>query len=487
MKKSIILFLIIAIITNNVKAQNIHSAASQGKLDAIKEILKKDPEKINDLNRDQRTALQLAIMSKRNEIARYLISEGADIYHKSKRDETALFFAVNAGNMEMVKLLISKNTLKKSVLSNGTNMLHLAALSNHPEFINILIDNGIDINAINKKGLTALHIASAFGLNNFVEKLIKNGADLNLKSTDGGSPLHYAISAGHKKNASTLLAAGAEKKKQKFAEKKGEYLGMDKPGMELTPFNTGFVININIPHGGTTFSPDGKEMYWTRTSFSGYESIWYMKEEKGKWHEPKVAPFSTEYHESHPCFSMDGKKIIFCSDRPLNKGEAPGNNDIWIVEKDGDNWGKPKNLGIINTPGEDFLPTICENDNLYFIKIYSKDGRWGIDIFCSEFVNGEYTEPVKLPEPINSPYVEARPLIAPDESYILFTSDRPGGTRKDLESYVTFKQNDGLWNNPIPTGFKHPPQGISADGKYILFGDYWVKSDILKKLYNNQE
>ena len=485
MKKSIILILSIVLITINIKAQNIHSAASRGELSQIKEILKNNPEKINNLNGDQRSALQLAIKSKKNEVAKYLISAGADLFHKSNRDETALSFAVGAGNMDMVKLLITKNTLNKSTYSNGTNMLHLAAISNRSECINILTDNGIDINEKNKKGLTALHITSAFGLIDFTIDLIKKGADINIKSSDGGTALHYAISAGHNNIAANLISAGAVKTEQKIPKRKGKYLGMDIPGMKLSPLNTGFIRNINIPHGGTTISPDGKEIYWTRTSFSGYESIWYMKEENGKWHEPRIAPFSTKYHESYPCFSMDGNKIIFCSDRPVNNGEEPSRfQDLWVVEKNGDNWGKPKNLGNeINSPGENFLPSISKNGNIYFIRIHAVDGRWRFDIFCSEYVNGKYITPVKLKEPINSKYVQAHPIVAPDESYILLTSDRPGGIKNGLESYITFKQKDGSWGDPVPSGFEYPPQGISADGKYVLFGEYWVKSDILKKIY----
>lgn len=47
----------------------------------------------------------------------------------------------------------------------------------------------------------------------------------------------------------------------------------------------------------------------------------------------------------------------------------------------------------------------------------------------SRFEDGHYAMPENLGAAINTKYLEHDPFIAPDESYILFTSvDRPGGS-----------------------------------------------------------
>lgn len=104
------------------------------------------------------------------------------------------------------------------------------------------------------------------------------------------------------------------------------------------------------------------------------------------------------------------------------------------------------------------------------------------------FDGGKYSAPTKLGDNINSPHVEAKPYIAPDESYLVFSSHRPDGgkmmSRKDADGNWTAPVgiNDLLGDNMISL------QGISPDGRYAflngsedgLFGFYWIDAAVLK-------
>jgi len=66
------------------------------------------------------------------------------------------------------------------------------------------------------------------------------------------------------------------------------------------------------------------------------------------------------------------------------------------------------------------------------------------------------------------------PFIAPDESYIIFASDRPDGFGGG-DLHVSFRQDDGTWGEAINLGSTiNSPQtdfcpSVTKDGKYLFF------------------
>src|SRR5205085_1365864 len=108
-------------------------------------------------------------------------------------------------------------------------------------------------------------------------------------------------------------------------------------------------------------------------------------------------------------------------------------------------------------------------------------GEGSTDIWRSRLVNGKYSEPENLGEPVNTGAPESYPFIAADESYLIFTSyARPDEifgnghryVRGDL--YITFRKSD-KWTEPrhldppINTGGFEGCPTVSPDGKYFFF------------------
>ena len=83
------------------------------------------------------------------------------------------------------------------------------------------------------------------------------------------------------------------------------------------------------------------------------------------------------------------------------------------------------------------------------------------------------TEPENLGPAINSPQGENDVYIAPDESFIVFTSDRPGGQGEN-DFYLSVWK-DGTWSQPRNLGPTINSAGteccpsVSPDGKYFFF------------------
>ena len=83
----------------------------------------------------------------------------------------------------------------------------------------------------------------------------------------------------------------------------------------------------------------------------------------------------------------------------------------------------------------EWYPSLSNDGTLYFSKGREKEG---ISNICySEKINGKYQKPITLGDSINSKFYDYDPFIAPDESYIIFASKRPGGFG-DSDLYLKF-------------------------------------------------
>ncbi|MDT8417301.1 MAG: hypothetical protein RQ864_05775, partial [Lutibacter sp.] len=196
-------------------------------------------------------------------------------------------------------------------------------------------------------------------------------------------------------------------------------------------------INNKFFESDIAFMPDFKTIYFTWNNF--YSAL--KSKDSAKWKtlylfkasinknfeisEVTQLPFnSTEYSVRSPAISKDGKKLYFVSDMPGGYGEL----DVYVVEINNDgNYGIPKNLGpTVNTKQSEFFPYIDQNNMLYFSSNGYK-GLGGLDIFKSEFKNGNFQQAKNLPSPINSKYDDFAYVIDNTSNSGYFTSNRDGG------------------------------------------------------------
>jgi len=196
-------------------------------------------------------------------------------------------------------------------------------------------------------------------------------------------------------------------------------------------------------------SPDGSEIYFSVSSFrKEFYAIVVIKINGDEWSEPVVAPFSGRYNDLEPAFSPDGLKLFFASQRPLQDTiNEPKDWDIWYVERKSADaeWSAPINPGApLNSDGNEFYPSITNNGDIYFTTTPNKNTNKE-DIFVSRYSNKGFSQPVALPAEINTDGYEFNAFVAPDESYLIFSSfgredDNGGG---DL--YIAFRGSDGKW------------------------------------------
>jgi len=230
-------------------------------------------------------------------------------------------------------------------------------------------------------------------------------------------------------------------------------------------------------------TPDGSELYFGVLLGTIAAIVETRRGPDGTWSEPEVAPFSRDsrFFNLEPHVAPDGSKLLYLSTRVEGREPEPhemrawANQDIWVVNREGDGWGEPYNLGPpVNTEEAEFFPSTTLDGTLYFTR--STGGGQESTIYRSRLVDGRYQEPERLGPGVNSVPNQFNAFIAPDESYlILCTGDREdtlGGT----DYYVTFRSEDDLWSGPINLGpeVNTPQNGefspyVSPDGRYFFF------------------
>lgn len=231
------------------------------------------------------------------------------------------------------------------------------------------------------------------------------------------------------------------------------------PG-EFIPFMVS--SDIVFPSEATTFTDDFNTMYLSLIPpRAGKEQIFKAIYRTTGWDiEEKPLSFCDEnFIFTHPSLSSDGTLMVFSSDL----SGTTGGLDLYVARKEGENWGKPENLGRhINSTGNELFAYLDSHKNLFF----SSDGlpgEGGYDIFVCRYNDGKWEKPHNLSKIINTTNDEvAFTLSRKDNRNAFYTSRKKNGKSKcDLFS-VTAKATEPNTEKSILT-FKLLAMAGAAD------------------------
>ncbi len=175
------------------------------------------------------------------------------------------------------------------------------------------------------------------------------------------------------------------------------------------------------------------------------------------------------------------------------------------IERTDSGWSKIKSLGPM-FDREDWgimVLSVSNNGTIVFDDYKSNDV-----IRISRIKDGRREEPKLLGKEINSGKWTAHPFIAPDESYLIWGSEREDGYGMS-DNYISFRQQDGSWGSAINMGDKINSElvengaKLTLDGKYLFFArseektredgtthweskQYWVDAKIIEDLRAKQ-
>jgi len=249
-----------------------------------------------------------------------------------------------------------------------------------------------------------------------------------------------------------------------------------------------------------TMTPDSKEVFFTRAGPDWTSMILTLRRDGRGWVGPSTASFTRGVGSLYPFVAPSGDKVFFDFSEPLTVSDQHReNNNLYVSYRSGDGWtsGQPLD-SIINTENTEMFAGVALNGNLYFAADY-RSSEGGFDIYRSVMNEDVNQAPENLGTAVNSEGNEFHAFISPDETFLLFDSDRAGGFGEN-DLYVSFRDADGNWLPAVNLGARVNTAAsesrpyVSPDGKSLFFcsnrtasdspavGDVLTYTDFMKRI-----
>lgn len=275
-----------------------------------------------------------------------------------------------------------------------------------------------------------------------------------------------------------LAACGDQPEKVEKPEIEQMFFGQQAPGPKPKLFAPGIVSTDafeNLP----AVSPDMQDVYFIRQTIG--ETPAYQR-----------VSYRGGSHQTEPIEATSGLGEVFIS--PDGKTMHLGNEYRTLGD---DDWSELLKLGA---PFEDYpiMRLTASASGTYVFDVRDEVGT----LRYSRLVDGERQAPVAFNDDINSGRWTAHPFIAPDESYLIWDSERPDGFG-DTDLYISFRKEDGSWGPAINMGEDINTEmgegfgSITPDGRYLIFNRtridpedlesseaniYWVDASVIERL-----
>ena len=223
-------------------------------------------------------------------------------------------------------------------------------------------------------------------------------------------------------------------------------------------------------------APDGKTLYFSRQNHPGNvggeddpEDIWYSElDENGEWKEAVNAEnLNTPGPNFISALTPDGSTVVMLlGNRYKDNGKLEAG--VSIATKEGDDWGAPQNLEIINdyNYSEKAHYFLSNNRQVLFLAVERDDTKGDRDIYISFLMDdSRWTEPMNIGVNVNTAANESAPFLAADDKTLYFSSNGYSGYG-GYDIYVTTRLDDTWlhWSDPQNMG----PE-INTDQEDLFF------------------
>lgn len=165
--------------TSSIKDEIFHTIQS-GNLEHLKTLVTAENANLKD--RSGHTLLHMATNTEKNEIAKWLVSIGAEI-NTHCSGNTAVSLALAKGNFELFEFYLKNNGDCKG--RNQLNLLHEAANKDRADIVETLIDKGCDPNQLNNLHYTPLTISVSHSNKKICQVLLESGACATIPDKKG--------------------------------------------------------------------------------------------------------------------------------------------------------------------------------------------------------------------------------------------------------------------------------------------------------------
>jgi OOP family OmpA-OmpF porin len=199
--------------------------------------------------------------------------------------------------------------------------------------------------------------------------------------------------------------------------------------------------------------------------------VFSTKDDKGRWIKPVSISkkINSDLNEGTCTISADGRKLIFTS---CVGREGYGSCDLYESNKIGSEWTEPKNLGLgVNSSEWESQPSLSADGRTLFFVSDRRGGLGRSDIWVSALnEKGEWTKAKNAGKQINTIYDEISPFIHVNNKVLYFASNGITGYG-GYDIFFSEKDSAENWKAPVNIGApinNHEDQFslfITADGK----------------------
>ncbi len=258
------------------------------------------------------------------------------------------------------------------------------------------------------------------------------------------------------------------------------YMGQEPPGLTPKVFAPGLVSLPNRFEHSICLSQDERECYITVPA-ANWSTVQIMvtRYENGQWTSPVQAVFSNSQSQS-PSLTDNDQSLYFSRDR-----------SIWKVHRSltGSGiqaWSQPEVVPApVTSPQGAPSCSISSLGNMWICS-WRTGGVGQCDLWRIQSANGQFTEATDL-RSLNTTASDCYPVPGPDEAYVIWQSDCPGGFG-GIDLYISLADGHGGWTAPrnlgpiINSSRSEGGPSLSPDYRYLFFNRetsndsniYWV-------------
>ncbi len=196
---------------------------------------------------------------------------------------------------------------------------------------------------------------------------------------------------------------------------------------EATPFAPG-IASTDYSEVRLTISPDGRTALWfsrDRPGGQGGYDIWMSRHTETGWGAAEPVPFNSPGRDFDPAFSADGRFVYFCSDRP----GGMGGDDLYRVVVTAGGFGGVEWLGVVNSPGNEFAPMLSPDGSTLLFSSDQPGGAGRHDLYVAARKGAGFAPAVPVAGGINTGGDEFDATFLSDGTTIVFA--RAGDFRTD--------------------------------------------------------
>jgi len=221
-------------------------------------------------------------------------------------------------------------------------------------------------------------------------------------------------------------------------------------------------INSKWNDAVISISDDGQKMI----VYKGHKNegnLYTFTNNRGDWSDMERISKKVNKKKSYDpfaCFNGNGTHMYFISDQ---KEGSIGGKDIFMMSLDesGKKWSDPVDLGsVINSPYDEVSVFVTPDESALYFSSNGHNNIGGYDIFKSVNKNGEWSEPVNLGMPVNTPCNELYFRLMPNGREAYYASDNQDGNG-GLDIYSVFllcpeKPQAIAYDEDLPAGLIDP-------------------------------